>query len=82
MSKRGKILFAEVHRSAVHLHCSPALSTHAARFFQPEPKTSSCVLLGSLRREQQQSSALDVFQIDWLRSAWGTWEQAGGCVCW
>lgn len=72
MSKRGKVLFAEVHRSAIHLLRSPELPTHAAHFSQPEPETSSCVLLSSLRREQQQSSALNAFQIGRLSSAWST----------
>lgn len=72
MNKRGKVLFAEVHRSAIHLLRSPELSTHAAHFSQPGPKTSSHVLLLSLGREWQQSSALNVFQIGRLRSAWST----------
>lgn len=63
-------MLAEVHRAAIHLLYSPEVCTHAAHFSQQELKTSSCVLLLGLRREQQQGSALNVFHIGQLSSAW------------
>lgn len=72
MNKRGKALFAEAHRSAIHLLRSPQLSARAAHFSQPELKSPSCDLFLSLRREQWQSRALNVFQIGRLSGAWST----------